>query len=362
MRLLIDGLYLTNQHLRGVGRYSQTLCDVIYRYNIGDLFVLVSTVKPRKIRLVRNNLAGINFKIIAVPIPGRFFKFLARRLDIYSIIKSIYRIDLIHVPYETYYKTKTNNFMTVHGMEPFQNPSNQQFYRDFRNNLKRSVSYVSNYISVSKFVKNEMQKYLFLEENKIHEIPISVDDHFFALFSKTSPRDLKLLYFGGFEDNKNLINLINVLDDLRENTLIPIKLKIIGDDKWHADRVKNKFNRDYIEKVGYLDKKELATEIVRSSCVIIPSRYEGYSLPLIESLSLQTPVLVSKHAGALEYVKGGYISFLPDSHEDICRAILEFYRNKKRLAKEAAEESKRLKENLNYYEMAQLLKKAYFHS
>ena len=360
MRILIDGLYLTTKHLRGIGRYTQTLCKVIHKYNIGKLYILSSTINSKCITNLLHNLKSVRYKLIILPLPGRFFKALISRLDIYSIIIHVNNIDLVHIPFESFYKTRSKNIMTVHGMEPFINMKKDKFFMDWRNNLLKSVTYVTKYNAVAKSVKLDLIKYLQIEESRVFEIPIGLDDDFFQYNKgKMDRKGLRILYYGGFEKNKNLDNLITAMDQIYVEDPRSISLNIVGDDRWHLDHLDNDLKKPYIKRLGYLDREKLMQEIVLSSCVVIPSIYEGYGLPIIESLSLKTPVLTSKNSGVLNYLSKGFLTFDPNSSEDIYKTIMRYSSNQNEIEQDAAIESAVIKENLNYEKMALGLKNFY---
>lgn len=360
MRVLVDASYLTNKHLRGIGRYSQTLCRLIHQQHIAELYVLVCTIRPRNILHVIRHLRDTAYKVIVLPVPGRIFHHFHTRRDLYSIVCKALRIDLLHVPYETFYRTKFPNLMTVHGMEPFSQHKTGRFYENFRVNLLNSTETVWSYITVSSMVKRELIRYLSVKEERVFEVPIPLDDIFSRRRHKSiDSRELRILYYGGFEENKNLRNLVQALDHLRNENSIPFCLRIAGDPRWHAEKLSGFLERTYLKTIGYLDRADLISEILAASCVIIPSLYEGFGLPLIESLALRTPVLVSNNVGALSYAKQGFLVFDPLNQEDIARAIRECSKRWNELALAAERESKDVKQNLSFERIAGLLKDAY---
>ena len=59
---------------------------------------------------------------------------------------------------------------------------------------------------------------------------------------------------------------------------------------------------NYIIFLGFLDDKELACYYRHASCLIIPSFYEGFGLPAVESIACGTPVVYSKNTAIEEIV------------------------------------------------------------
>lgn len=360
MRVLIDALYLTNKHLRGIGRYTQTLCRLIDRTHVAQLHVLVCSLDARKLSYLKMHLQGINYRIVLLPIPGRYLPILRAKHDLYAILCRLFRINLLHVPYETFYRTRIPNLMTVHGMEPFSHNKRDLFFRNFRHTLIRSTESVQHYIAVSSMVKEEIIRYLPMKRERVFEVPIPLDDSFFARRPEAHDHsELRLFYYGGFEENKNLRRLVEVLDRFYQEKRTAFTLNIAGDNRWHSEKMEGFLHRPYLRLLGYLDHNKLISEILASSCVILPSIYEGFGLPLVESLSLSTPVLSSRNVGAAHYVHQGLLCFDPLNTEDIIRALIEYCDGRSRIHRAAERQSINLRKTLSFQNIALRLKEAY---
>jgi glycosyltransferase involved in cell wall biosynthesis len=361
MNILIDGLYLTNPYLRGIGYYTRIICRAIDQFNVGSIYISISTINRSNISYLKQHLLGIKYKLIILPIPGRLFFLLSKHFDFYLFLKHFFPIDIVHIPYEIYYKTKLKNTMTIHGMAPFVNPQNSAFEINFRNNVIASKKYITKYITVSQKAKDDIIRYLELSDKDIISIPISLEDYFFNKERIEKQTDnLEIICYGAFEKNKNHENLIKALDAICEKKLLKFTLTIIGHDRWGIEEAKGYLQRPYIKNIGYLNHEELIKKILSTaSCVIIPSIYEGYGLSIVESLSLGIPVLASNRIYSLDYVNNGYITFNPFSYSDIVNAIMIFNRNRSRFELEARSERDRIRKILNLENMALRLRDAY---
>jgi glycosyltransferase involved in cell wall biosynthesis len=280
--------------------------------------------------------------------------------DFYTYLRRMHPIDIVHIPYELHYKTKSKNTMTIHGMSPFIYPRNSPFENRFRRSLVASTKYVTKYISVSQKTKDEMIRYLSLADRDIVPIPISLEDHFFNQKRSISPTGpLEIVCYGAFERNKNHKNLIKALDSIYNRDLLKFRLVVIGHIKWGLEEAVKYLARPYIRNIGYVNHRELTKILSTASCVIIPSIYEGFGLSLVESLAMGTPVLASHTIHALDYVKEGYIGFNPFSSDEIISAIMAFSRDRMRYEAAAGRERDRLKRTLHLRNMAFLLRDVY---
>ena len=75
------------------------------------------------------------------------------------------------------------------------------------------------------------------------------------------------------------------------------KLIIIGNYGWGKNRLDQKIKylnmKKYIKILKNIDDKQLAKLYARSKYLIFPSIYEGFGLPIIESINASTPVICS---------------------------------------------------------------------
>lgn len=114
----------------------------------------------------------------------------------------------------------------------------------------------------------------------------------FAEASKTSPLHL---VFGGKED----------IHDLRWKSLAA-SLGI-------ADR---------IHFTGFLTREMLAAHYRHASCLVFPSLYEGFGLPILEAMSYGCPVITSNRSSMPEVAGGAALLVAPTDYGAIARALV----------------------------------------
>lgn len=104
------------------------------------------------------------------------------------------------------------------------------------------------------------------------------------------------LYFGAIEPKKNVARLIEAFLGSATNT----PLVIVGAPGWGSDRdvslLKSLVALDKHKRIiwlGYLPREMLAMLIAGARATVFPSLYEGFGLPVLESMALGTPVITS---------------------------------------------------------------------
>lgn len=111
--------------------------------------------------------------------------------------------------------------------------------------------------------------------------------------------DLPLKYFlfvGTLDPRKNferLLKAFTILNAARHN----VSLLIVGSEGWKnkgfLDAVRDHPFRSYIHLKGYVPPRFLATCYENAICLVFPSLYEGFGLPILEAMSYGTPVITS---------------------------------------------------------------------
>jgi glycosyltransferase involved in cell wall biosynthesis len=79
--------------------------------------------------------------------------------------------------------------------------------------------------------------------------------------------------------------------------------------------------RHRIHRLDYVSFATLATLIRGAQAVIFPSLYEGFGLPVLESMMLATPVVASRESSIPEIAGDAALLVDPYDSEQIARAI-----------------------------------------
>ena len=145
-------------------------------------------------------------------------------------------------------------------------------------------------------------------ENNIN----SINDHnkrFFPLLKNTYKK--YLLYYGTFEPRKNLAYLTKAFADLKKKGEIPqdFGLVLTGGDGWGGVKnsivafIKENFithRNKSIVVLDYVNDTHLLQLIKNAYAVVYPSLYEGFGLPVLESMAVGTPVICSNNSSLPE--------------------------------------------------------------
>ncbi len=104
-----------------------------------------------------------------------------------------------------------------------------------------------------------------------------------------------VLYVGRSDPYKNLENLMEAFALARARSPIPLRLRLIGppDPRYPGagERIRKLNLAPYVERVGYQAADNLVRAYQSAAVTILPSRYEGFGLPVVESMACGTPVI-----------------------------------------------------------------------
>ncbi|MFZ5982219.1 MAG: glycosyltransferase family 4 protein [Patescibacteria group bacterium] len=191
--------------------------------------------------------------------------------------------------------------------------------------IPRSLRRADKIIGVSRFTKEEIQKYFSVPERKLDWIHNAVSDEILnyqaspekeeSVRKKYSLPEKFILYLGTMQPRKNLPLLIRSFSQLSK--LFPeVKLVLAGGKSYHFDKnIETEIGNLGIENqvifTGFI-KEEDKPEIFRLAKIFcFPSLYEGFGIPILEAFALGIPVVASRIAPHLEIAGNAALLFEP---------------------------------------------------
>lgn len=147
-----------------------------------------------------------------------------------------------------------------------------------------------------------------------------VDELFFKYQDINKSSKSYCLYLGRIDFyNKGIDTLLEAFKDL------DIPLYIAGSGK-DIDKIKT--IKGNIKYLGYLSKEEKIDILKNAKFLIVPSRYEGQAVVVLESAAVGTPVIVSDIPELRYAVEGGFgISFKKEDANDLKEKIRYLWNN-----------------------------------
>ena len=177
----------------------------------------------------------------------------------------------------------------------------------FTHRYQQTVKRTAAVLTVSEFSKREIVRYLGAEASRITVTPLAADD--LAVQGPDAPRPLDaagisgpfFMTVGGQEGRKNLRTLYSAMDALYANG-VRIPLVQCGPAMSSNTRARAG-SAPWLHHVGFVSDAELVTLYRRAVALVLPSRYEGFGLPVLEAMRAGCPVICAD-SSALPEVAG----------------------------------------------------------
>jgi glycosyltransferase involved in cell wall biosynthesis len=301
--------------------------DVLGRRRTGDETYIANLLRELAPLADRERLAAVARRPGLVPegieevvLPAR--SQIARMA--YGLPKALRRLSpaLAHFNYVLPPAYRGPAVVTVHDLSFEPHPSlmsrRDRFF--FRTLVPRSARRADRVLTVSERTKRDLVEHYGIAENKIVVTPNGVDP-IFRPGGGAPERPPYALFVGGIQPRKDPLSAIEALGLLNGD----LGLVLVGAEKRGGDEVRSAIRRlgleQRVELTGHLEHEELAALYRGAACLVFPSRYEGFGLPVLEAMASGTPV-VATAAGAVPEVAGDAAVLVePDNHAALAAGI-----------------------------------------
>ena len=209
-------------------------------------------------------------------------------------------LDVLHCPtFRGPVRSRVPVVVTVHDLAVLRHPEtfNQWTRRYSRFAVPRVARAARRLIAVSEFTRGELVELLRVPEERITVIPNGVGEPFTA-DGPAAEGDF-VLAVGTLEPRKNLALVQQAARALA------VELRVVGARGWGGISVDG--------WMGRVSDEQLAALYRGARCLVYPSLYEGFGIPVLEAMACGTPVVTSA-GGATEEVAGG-AAVLVDPHD-----------------------------------------------
>ena len=215
-------------------------------------------------------------------------------------------------------------------------------------------------ICVNKDLYNKLILEKCIDRDKVFFVANGIEiDSNFQLKQKKYDNVLHLLYFGRLENNqKGILYLPEIGQILKEKNIL-FNLDIIGDGPDFdllKEKIKNLKLENNIKLLGRKNHNELLTIISKYHIFLMPSKYEGHPIALLEAMAYGIVPIVTNVNNAIEQtVKNGINGFLCDKQnvKKFSEKILFLHKNRNKLKDMSKEAYLTIKNNFSIEKMGE---------
>ncbi len=256
-----------------------------------------------------------------------------------------FKPDVIHFPFfDLFYATlplfkRAPTVVTIHDLVPLLFPDHYPVGLRGRFNWlrqKNALRSVSAIITDSLSSKNDIVNLLKISEQKVHVVYLAGNPLIQPVKKSLAVqvrRQYRLpseyvIYVGDINYNKNLVQLIKAMKYLPQK----IHLALVGKNfreqsipEWMVIQQQISLSNleqrvHFISDLGVTDHQKLSSLYSQARCLVQPSLYEGFGLPVLEAMQTLTPVVCANNSSLIE-VGGKHAIFCETQAQDIAEAV-----------------------------------------
>ncbi len=254
--------------------------------------------------------------------------------------------DLFHWTYPLPILAKARaNIYTVHDLVPIRLPyTTMDWKRYYIRSMREILKRADHIVTVSEHSKRDIMALFGVEEARITntyqaiDIPQALIDRpedvianeLAGVFGLEKGR--YLLFYGSLEPKKNVNRIVQAF----LGSKIDMPLVVVVAQNWAADEEARLLNqileedkiydrskeRRRIRRYEYLSFRLLMTLVQGARAVVFPSLYEGFGLPVLEGMTLGTPVITANTSSTPEIAGDACLLVDPYKVDDIRRAMV----------------------------------------
>jgi glycosyltransferase involved in cell wall biosynthesis len=256
-------------------------------------------------------------------------------------LASLRGADLVFNPHCTsfYGALPVPSVTTIHDLIPLVEPWPSRIAGTLRFLLWSAAKSSRAIVTVSEHSKADLIRIYGLPDSRVHVVYNGCDH---GVFNRTAAsresldaarKNLGLdcpyvLHYGAIKPNKNLARLVRAYRRvLSRNADWNFDLVLAGarDSGYQevADVIsQNNGDRGRVLLTGPLCQQDLVTVIKGAALAVFPSLYEGFCLPMIESMACGTPTIAA-NSSCLPEISGGVLRYFDPTSEDEMSACIE---------------------------------------
>lgn len=346
MRIGIDIRGLEHPERTGVGEFTIELLSHIFAQDITNEYYLFSNAftKPATPAWVQSNV-----QTITTAIPNKLLTLTSALCNQPQIDRLISRrmnapLDLFFSPNlnTTSLSTSVKHILMIHDISFIFFPNfftPKQRLKHFVSKLHRQIARAAAIVVPSHNTKRDCVEHLNIAPEKITVlypgIPTALTKPdttpLATVKTKYHLPDKYILFISTLEPRKNVLNLVRGFEQAANHLPLSYHLVLAGAYGSQTAALKKRIAasplRSRIQVLGYVDSQDKRALYTGASLLAYPSLYEGFGFPVLEAMSVGTPVLTSNRSSLPEVTNNAAYLINPHFPEEIAEGIERILNN-----------------------------------
>ena len=182
-------------------------------------------------------------------------------------------------------------------------------------------------ISISEYTKNDIIKYVGIDERRIHVVPCGFNSKKYypeenrSTLNKYNINKPFVLYLGALDTRKGIDTILDAVRSIKKNDMVIVIAGTKGRNREINNRVEKLNEKGDLIYVGYVNDKEKRELMSMAEMFVFPSFYEGFGLPVLEAMACGTPVITTSATSIPEVGGDSVLYFEAGNTEELVYQI-----------------------------------------
>jgi glycosyltransferase involved in cell wall biosynthesis len=373
MRIAVNARFLLHGQLEGIGTFSHEVLQRVVKQHPEHEFIFFFDRPYHESFVYAKNVKPV------VLFPPARHPFLFVWWFEFSIAKAIkkHKADLFFSP-DGYLslRSKVPQIPVFHDLAFEHYPDDVPYLaaKHYRYFFPRYAKRAKKILTVSEFSKTDIRKQYDVKQDKIQVVyngansiykPVD-DSKREEIKAKYTQGEEYFLYVGALHQRKNITRLLQAYEQYAKQNQEPKRLLIVGRKAWGNAEMESTYTQsDLLQKMVSFTRHlqlEALSEIMASAWYHVNvSYFEGFGIPILESMKCEVPVITSQGTSMVEVAGDACIKVDPFSVESIAKGLSQAHGNSE-LRNDLIQKAKISSHRFSWEKTASLVSDAIFKS
>jgi glycosyltransferase involved in cell wall biosynthesis len=338
MRIAVNTRMLLKGRMEGIGNFTNETMHIITKNHPEHEFIFIFDREFDPSFVYSKNIIPVT----AFP-PARhpFLWYLWYEISLPLIYKK-YKAD-IFIGTDGYVSlsSKIRSVAVFHDLNfehyPKDIPRMSRFY--YRHFFPKYARHATRLAAVSQFTKSDIVNTYKTDTEKIDIVYNGVSEKFkpvnddvkAATMKKFSNGKPYFLFVGALHQRKNIANLLLAFDDYKKNNPSPVQLLLAGQKRWWTqdmeDALTSMTHKSEVIFTGRVSDQDLFDITASAFAMTYVSIFEGFGIPILESMKCNVPVITSNITSMPEISGDAALLCDPFNVESISGAMTKIFQD-----------------------------------